>query len=511
MHLKLQRCVRINNLLLLAAAVWFLLTPAVLSVRRCADPALRHPGRAPAFAWSSHRALTAELPRWADARVASGVAGHLVRANVPETEWPIFTCVFYLTATEALQREWERDHPADAPDAPAVYGRDAIRAAAALVADPVHHTWVREHWGTNYLHTENVFFRSLLIAAFTHYEALAHDPRYHALLMDQARTLADDLDRSEYGVLEDYPTECYPIDVLAAIGWIRDSDRITGLDHAAFTARAVRGFEGRLADHGLPVYRINRHTLQIEDSTRGTGNSWNMLFAPAIWPEQAQTWMTRYQEQFWQERFGARGFREYPKSATERDWGYDVDAGPIFGGFSPAANAFAIAGMRAAGRFDLAWPIAAQSITAGWPRPGGRFGLAGLLSDPQHAPLLGEAALLSHFTTQPAPGVPVRAGHGLPPPIVFVGILLYLLAFALVAGFAWRRARRWKDPAHAAAAPVPRLQFGLWCALPVAGVGLWCAGFGLVTASALLVALLLPIDAVWPRRRKQPAKLVQER
>lgn len=441
-----QNFARLAGIVLLLAAAWIFLVPAALTVIRLADPALRRPGQAPAFAWPLHRRLSRELPRWADARVASGVAGHLVRDNVPETEWPIFTCVFYLTATEALQREWERSHPADAADAPAVYGREAIRAAAALVADPVHHTWVREHWGDNYLHNENVFFRSLLIAAFTRYEALTHDRRYHDLLVDQARTLADDLDRSEHGVLDDYPAQCYPVDVLAAIGWIRDSDRITGLDHTAFAARALRGFEGRLADGGLPIYRVNRHTLEIEDPTRGTGNAWIMAFAPSLWPEAAQRWMTRFETRFRQARFGARGFREYPREVTSRDWGYDVDAGPIFGGFSPAANAFAIAGTRAAGRFDLAWPIAAQSIAAGWPLPGGRFALAALLSDPKHAPLLGEAALLSHFTTQPAAGVQTRSGSGAPPPIVLVAIMLHLLAFALICWFVRRRLIRSQEP-----------------------------------------------------------------
>lgn len=499
---NLRLCVRINNVILLAAAVWFLLAPAVLTLRRCADPALRHPGRAPAFAWPCHRALTAELPRWADARVASGVAGHLNRAFVPDTEWPIFTCVFYLTATEALQREWVRDHPADAPDAPAVYSRNAIRAAAALVADPVHHTWVREHWGANYLHTEDVFFRSLLIATFTHYEALTRDHRYHDQLVDQARTLADDLDQSEYGVLEDYPAECYPIDVLAAIGWIRDSDRITGLDHAPFAARARRAFEGRLADHGLPAFRINRRTLQLEDLTRGTGNSWSMVFAPALWPEQAQVWMARYERLFWQERFGARGFREYANTVTARDWGFDIDAGPIFGGFSPAANAFAIGGMRAAGRYDLAWPIAAQTITAGWPLLHGRFGTAQLLSSQAHAPLLGEAALLALFTMEPAPGVTIRAGHGLPPPIVFCGLCLYLLAFALMVRGLRRRARGWHDPNRGAAAPFPRLQIGLWIALMAAGAGLWFAGLIAAAGLAVLTAQLLPMRARRPPFRR---------
>jgi len=70
----------------------------------------------------------------------------------------MFGSVFYLAATENLQAAWERDHGLSAV-APAVYARRTIDAAVDLILDPVHHTWVRTHWGPDYLHRENVFFR----------------------------------------------------------------------------------------------------------------------------------------------------------------------------------------------------------------------------------------------------------------------------------------------------------------------------------------------------------------
>src|SRR5262249_49813699 len=153
-----------------------------------------------------------------------------------------------------------------------------------LILDPVHHTWVRTHWGDGYLHRENVFFRSLLISGMTSYERLTHDGTVLVPLRDQVETLTRDLDGSQRGVLNDYPGECYPIDVLAAIGFIERADAVLGADHRAFVARAVRGFEGRMADSlGLFPFRMNVETGEHEQPSRGIGNSWSMLFTPDLW------------------------------------------------------------------------------------------------------------------------------------------------------------------------------------------------------------------------------------
>ncbi len=494
----------VNTVLLAAAALYFCVAPAAILARRLADPALRHPG-VPAFTWGLHRALAPRLQQWAEARVASGVAGHLNRHVVPDTEWPIFTCVFYLMATENLQAEWVKTRPADDPGAPAVYARPALDAAVRLVTDPVHHTWVREHWGPDYLHRENVFFRSLLIAALARYERLTGERRHHALLVDQAGSLADELDRSPAGILDDYPQECYPIDVLAAVAWIRDSDDVTGLDHRAFVERAHRAFLPPLTDHGLPIYRLDQHSFAVLDGSRGTGNSWVLLFAPRLWPEDAQRWCETYVRHFWQARWLCRGFREYASDAGEPDFGFDVDAGPIIAGFSPAANAFAVAGLRAMGRFDLAWPISAEVLVSTWPLPHGRLAAASWLSSSQHAPYLGEAALLSQFTTPPAPGVRLRVGQGAPPPIVWVGFLLYLGGAALLL-FAARQ--RWRRNCTAAWEQMPglRAQMVVWWALLVAALMALAAGATWLAFLAVALAQLLPRLTA---RRCLPRPIVQ--
>lgn len=77
----------------------------------------------------------------------------------------------------------------------------------------------------------------MLIQGLTDYEAVTGDRRHHALLLDQVETLAAALDAAPHGLLHDYPGECYPLDVLAAVWCIRRADPLLGTDHRAFAAR----------------------------------------------------------------------------------------------------------------------------------------------------------------------------------------------------------------------------------------------------------------------------------
>lgn len=166
---------------------------------------------------------------------------------------------------------------------PRVYARETIEAAVDLILDPAHHTWVIQHWGINYMHNENVFFRSLIIAACTSYENLIDDGKHLDILRDQVDSLATELDASRLGVLEDYPDECYPIDVLAAIACIKRTDPLLGTDHSAFVVRALRGFSGRMVDsRGLPPYLIDDETGEHYGPSRGIGNSYVLIFAQEL-------------------------------------------------------------------------------------------------------------------------------------------------------------------------------------------------------------------------------------
>ncbi|MBZ0121797.1 MAG: hypothetical protein K8H88_32690, partial [Sandaracinaceae bacterium] len=356
------------------------------------DPALSGPG-VPARALALHRDLTPAFEAWARERVASGRAADAPLHDVPTTEWPMFTAVFYLMATQELETAARRGElPAE--QAPLRYSAGAVEAARALIVDPVHHTWVRTHWGQDYLHREDVFFRSLLIAGLTSHEALTHDARSIAMLRDQVESLSADLDRSELGLLHDYPGECYPIDVLAAIGFIRRADAVLGTDHSAFVERSARAFDGdRLDRAGLPRYRVLLPSGAEVQPSRGIGNSWILLFAPDLWPERSRGWYARYEDHFWRDRGWAAGFREF-LPGTEPDWTFEIDAGPVLDGLGTSANAFAIAAARRNGRFDHAYTLSSEMIATSWPLPDGTLLGPRAVSHAADAPYLGEAAIL---------------------------------------------------------------------------------------------------------------------
>ena len=483
--------VRANLAVWTVLVLWFLVLPGLWLLADLADPNLRQPGGLPRAVWRVHKSLAPRYELWARERVKSGVAAHLVRADVPSTEWPIFGSVFFLAATEALQEEWERQPRGLAPRE---YARGAIGACAELITDPVHHTWVREHWGPEYLHRENVFFRALLIQGLTSYERLTGDRRHRPLLLDQVETLTTDLDQSPHGWLNDYPGECYPIDVFAAVGCIRRADLVLGTDHRAFAERELRAFSGKALDElGLPPYFGVPGVGRGHETSRGIGNSYVLIYAPELYPEVARNWYDAYVRNFWQERIGAAGFREFPKGMPGQDWLTDPDSGPVMWGFSPSGNAYGVAAARANGRFDHAWPLSAQVLSAAWPLPDGTWLGARVLSTVSggHAPYLGEANLLFLFTRQPAAGVPVVTGGKLPP-VIWFGFAVWLGLGTLFLGATVRQWRKWHREIARVRLPLACWQLGLWLALVTAAGGLWLCGAIRLAAAAIFLIQFLP-------------------
>lgn len=419
---------RLARWLVLALLSWAVfLTPGLALVRDLRDPALAGPGT-PRRAIDVHRTLTPRLERWARERVASGRAAEAPLHDVPTTEWPMFTSVFYLLGTQELEAAWRRGELGDAPE-PMSYARGAVDAARDLVVDPVHHTWVRTHWGEDYLHREDVFFRALVISALTSHQALTGDRAYEPMLRDQVDTLASALDASPLGLLDDYPGECYPIDVLVAVAWIRRADVVLGTDHSAFVARALRAFEGTQADSlGLVRFRVDlssarTHADEVQPA-RGIGMSWVLLFTPELWPERSADWYARTERTFWQDHGWAAGFREYaPGTAMEN--GFEIDAGPVLDGFGTAASAFGIAAARRNGRFDQAYALETEMSAASWTLPDGTLFLPRLVSHAADAPYLGEAALQYFLTVQPIEGAVVVPATEGPPGLVYFGLFVY--------------------------------------------------------------------------------------
>jgi len=482
-------CAYGNAAIISALALYFFVAPAVILLFDFADPALRGPG-IPQCAWRWHRALTPKYARWARERMSSGRAKSLGTEDISGTEWPLFGSVFYLQATEALQKDWEA-HPAGV--APKVYAREAIDAAADLVADPGQAGWVRKHYGAKYLHEEDCFYRMLLISAATSHAKLTGSSRHLALLRDQVETLSAEIDRSRAGLLEDYPGQCYPGDVVCAIAAIKGADAVLGTDHSAFCARALRAFSGDRLDPatGLPPYLAYFYDGHPLGPPRGCSNSYMTTFGPEVWPDVATGWYALYEKYFWQHRLWAVGFREWPRGDEHGDWYFDVDSGPVIAGHGTAACAFGIGAARTNGRFDHAWPLSAEALVMSWPLPGGTLAGARILSNAADAPYLGEAGMLFNFTRQPLPGfAEVRGGRlgG----YVYAILCAYLAVAALLIFGAWRSVRQWRRNAERAV-PLEKYRFIAWTALMLGAASFFLLGLWQAALVSLLLAQFMTV------------------
>ncbi|HUR47747.1 MAG TPA: hypothetical protein VMZ27_17820, partial [Candidatus Saccharimonadales bacterium] len=181
------------------AALFFFLLPCATVLRDLSDPNIQR-AEIPKSSWRLHKTLSGKYEKWATDRINSSRATELSTGNISGTEWPLFGSVFYLWATESLQDAWEK-HPANTT-APKVYAKGAIEAATRLVIDPGQASWVKVHWGTNYLKRENVFYRMLVISALTSHSRLTADKQFLPLLRDQVDSLSAELDASPHGLLD---------------------------------------------------------------------------------------------------------------------------------------------------------------------------------------------------------------------------------------------------------------------------------------------------------------------
>jgi len=484
----------INSVIVVLLVMFFYIYPAVRGLVSMRDPALEGPG-IPRVAWRLHRNLTPRYAVWAQERVARGRAASLSTDDISGTEWPLFGSVFFLWGTENLQTAWQ-DGDRTATLEPKVFAREAIIAASELVIDPKHATWVQKHWGSNYLKREDVFYRMLVISALTSREKLLQDGTYRNLLQDQVEAFANELDTSAFGLLDDYPGECYPGDVMAAVAAIRRADAVLGTDHTAFVQRALRAFDGeRLTRHGLPPYRADARKGRPLSESRGCGNSYICILAPELWPEKAHEWYRIHDDHFWQAKWSAVGFREFASDVPGSDWLLDVDAGPVLAGHGIAASAFGTGAARRNGRFDHAYPLATEMLATAWELPNGVLAGPRILSNVADAPMLGEAAILWLLTIQPAPGTELKHGGN-------ISLFAYLILVPIPILGLWRgwqaicrfrTARKGIEPC----VPLPTIQATLWlCLMLGAPLTLWLCPWW-IGLSLLIIAVALPI-----RRRR---------
>lgn len=426
-----------------AAAVlaFFFAWAAIALVRALFDRGVAGDG-IPRAAWALHRSLAPRVEKWATERVASGKAATLAKHDISGTEWPLFGSAFYLMGIENLQAEWEKKKGPGKE--PRLVAQAAIDASARLVADPNHAHWVKQHWGDNYLKHHNLFYRMLLISSFAAHERLRGTGEFVPFLRNQVESLSAELDAAPTGLLNDYPGECYHVDIAFAIRAIRHADQVLGTDHSAFVQRELRAYPPGV----LPPYFVDQASGRALAPVRGCSTSPFILHAAYLWPEHVAKWEELYNRDFWQRRWWAAGYREFSlEGAKEGKIGesyFDVDAGPVISGFGSAASAFGIGAARANGDMARAKVLTLQALAVGWPLPGGGLFLPRKVSNAVDAPLLGESGLL-YALTQLALR-PLQANETMPVP----GMVWMIMAFqAFVAAVSticavrwWRRAAR---------------------------------------------------------------------
>lgn len=501
MEKKLIWCIYANAALLIFVAIYYFAYPLVIIIRNLNDPGLKSGEAPPRFVYDWHRSLSPKYEKWARERVASGMAAEMSIQDISGTEWPVFGTVFYLWATESLQDAWEQD-TSISPTAPRDYAHGAIEASAALVSDPNHAGWVKKHWGDDYLLRENLFYRMLLISGLTSYQKLTDDDKYETLLRDQVESLASELDQSPHGLLDDYPGQCYPVDIMPAIAAIYRADEVLGTDHTQFVQRAIRAFQGGTVDEltGLPTYIADSRTGQGYGPARGVGITFMLLWSPSLWEEPSLDWYTSYDHHFWQENWAIAGFRELSvELPNDREWFVDVDAGPVMAGYGTAASAFGIGTTRTYARFDQAFPLSAEALVASWPLPDGTLLGPRMLSNLSDAPYVGEAALLFSLTRQPIIDYFVPAEPYIPASVYF-GLMFYLICSGLLMWRAILVNKRWNRLKGTPIAQ-PLLQLILWAVLFITGLFLITLSSNkMVGVVLLLLAQTLPVHGrIWPR------------
>ena len=273
------------GLILCFLSIYYLLYPTVTVYRQVEEEASSI-SSVSSFAFEIHSAIARDFGEWTQGRVDRASGRQLSIDDLSGTEWPMFSAVYFLWSTEELEKAWLESGNADSPR-PKAYAAEAIESAAKLIVDPANASWVIRHWGADYLERENVFYRMLLIAGLTSYQSITGNNQYEALLRQQVISLSRELDQSPHGILDDYPGQCYPIDILPAIAVINRAGRLLAIDLGDFVERARRGFEGRLLDPEtqLPSYVADPRRGIGVGPARGVGISYKLIWAREIWPE----------------------------------------------------------------------------------------------------------------------------------------------------------------------------------------------------------------------------------
>lgn len=344
----------------------------------------------------------------------------------------MFGTVYFLVAADELQKQGKID-------ARRGRVRVAVGKAAEIIVSPDTASWVKEKWGNAYLTRENVFYRMLLILGLSSYERITGDTRHRALMSEQRKGLAEELERARYHVLDDYPCECWPNDVLWSVAAIQRAAALESTNHNALARALMTSLDGPLKVAGLPAFKVDKDTGRVYEAPRGCGNSGILSFAAELDAEVAVRWYREHEAKFWKQNTWLAGFTEMPLGS--KGTYSDVDSGPVAWEFGSMATVFGIGASKAVGRMDRAAPLTMEAVACSWPTPFGFVIPAVMGKAAAGSGCLGETAL-AFVMTRPVCVKEVVPFTGCAPWIVWVMFISYAgtgMFFIGVELRAWRR------------------------------------------------------------------------
>ena len=404
----------------------------------------------------------------------------------------MFGSVFFLVTADELQKQGKIDVRSGKL-------RKAVETAAAVVVSPDTATWVKAKWGNDYLKKENLFYRMLVILGLSSYERMTGDTRYRALMSEQRAGVADELMAAKYHVLDDYPGECWPNDVVWSVAAIQRAAALERTNHSVLVRALMTSLDGALKVDGLPAFKVDKDTGRVYETPRGCGNSGILPFAAELDADIAARWYREYDARFWKQTAWLAGFTEWPRGSRERY--SDVDSGPVVCELGSVASAFGIGAAKACGRMDRAAPLTLEAVACSWPTPFGFLLPVAMGKIAVGGGCLAETALLFSMTR------PVCAAKTVPfsgpvPLIVWVMFMAYASVGALFIGTevrAWRRfLRRPTECDEASSANLFKAPWGTTLQI-----------VSLLTTIVLLAVAAVPSSGpIWPVRILSLALLV---
>jgi hypothetical protein len=285
----------------------------------------------------------------------------------------------------------------------------------------------------------------LLVGGLAAHHRLTGRTDHLSVLRQLVDDLVADIDASPRGLVDDYPHQCFPADVVVAIAMVRRADAALGTDHRAWAASAYHRVMANFPDQ-LPPYMAERGRGLATAPSRGCTNGFFFSFARELDPDGADALYQKFTNEFWQEGGWAAGWREFPHGSKNPGNSFDPDSGPVIKGFGTSATGLGMGAARMCGDHQRAGKLGAELIAFSMPLPDGSLLVPRAISDREHAPWFAELVILHQLSLACAEPPQTKSSI---PSCVWLMLGGEVLFGALLLRVAWWGLRPRKSPAAA--------------------------------------------------------------